>query len=53
MNVTLPSNGRMPGYPFYMFGVVIAIEVVLTCVYLLFVRRIWRDAKKRARNPVF
>lgn len=53
MNVTLPANGLAPGYPFYMFGAVITIEVVVACFYLLFIRRAWRNAKKRARRPGF
>lgn len=53
VNVTVPTNGHAPQYPLYLFGAVIAIEVVVTAIYLWFVRRIWRDAKKRARKPVF
>jgi len=53
MNVQIPTNGHAPGYPLYMFGAVVSIEVVFACVYLLFIRRIWRDAKKRVRKSKF
>jgi len=53
VNVQLPMNGHGPQYPYYMFGAVLAIEVVLTIAYLLVVRWIWRDAKKQARKSAF
>ncbi|KAF9787181.1 hypothetical protein BJ322DRAFT_1107254 [Thelephora terrestris] len=53
VNVTIPTNGHAPQYPLYLFGAVIAVEVVITSVFLMFVRRIWRDAKKRTQKRDF
>lgn len=53
MNVTLPTNGHAPQYPLYIFGAVVALEFVLACVYLLFVRRILKNSKKRVQKSMF
>lgn len=53
MNCNVPSNGKLPEDPLYIFGAVVASAFVLVCIYLLFVRRLWRNAKKRTRKSVF
>jgi hypothetical protein len=53
MNCTVPSNGELPEDPLYIFGAIVASAFILVCIYSLFVRRLWRNAKKRTRKHVF
>ena len=52
MNVTVPTNGILPEDPLYFFGMVVSLAFVLICIYSLFVRRLWRNAKKRSQKHV-
>ncbi|KAG7450560.1 uncharacterized protein BT62DRAFT_927845 [Guyanagaster necrorhizus] len=47
VNVTIPGNGLTPEYPYYGFGIVISLAVVITTTYLLMVWRWWLQAKRR------
>ncbi|KII93749.1 hypothetical protein PLICRDRAFT_403555 [Plicaturopsis crispa FD-325 SS-3] len=51
LNITVPTNGHDPGYPYDVFGVVIALALLILCAYLLNVRRWWIMARRR-RNTV-
>ena len=53
MNCTVPSNGKLPEDPLYIFGAIVASALIVISVYSLFVRRLWRNAKKRTRRNVF
>ncbi|KAK0456915.1 hypothetical protein EV421DRAFT_1755582 [Armillaria borealis] len=47
VNVTIPGNGLTPDYPYNAFGIVIALSLVITFIYLAMVRRWWLQAKRR------
>ncbi|EPQ60678.1 hypothetical protein GLOTRDRAFT_31418 [Gloeophyllum trabeum ATCC 11539] len=47
MNVTVPTNGQEPGYPYNMFYVVLSIAVVALCLYGCLVRYWWVRSKRR------
>ncbi|SJL05262.1 uncharacterized protein ARMOST_08628 [Armillaria ostoyae] len=47
VNVTIPGNGLTPDYPYNAFGIVIALSLVITFIYLTMVRRWWLQAKRR------
>ena len=49
MNCGVPTNGTLSGDPLYIFGTIVASAVILVCVYSLFVRRLWKNAKKRTQ----
>ena len=53
MNCKVPSNGTVPEDPLYIFWAIVASAFVLVSFYSLFVRRLWRHAKKRTQKPVF
>ena len=49
MNVTLPHNLREPGGKLNGFGVVIALVVTTTGIFVLTVRHWWLQAKRKRR----
>ena len=53
MNCTVPSNGKLPDDPLYLFGTIVVSAFVLIFIYLSFVRHLWRSAKKRTQKSVF
>jgi len=53
MNCRVPSNGELPEDPLYIFGAIVASALIVISIYSLFVRRLWRNAKKRTRRNVF
>ena len=53
MNCTVPSNGRLPEDPLYIFGAIVASAFIVVCIYSLFVRRAWRNAKKQTQKHMF
>ena len=50
MNCNVPTNGKVPEDPLYIFGIIVAVAFVLVCVYSLFVRWVWKNAKKRSQK---
>ena len=50
MNCKVPSNGKTPEDPLFLFGTIVASAFALVCAYSLFVRRVWRNAKKRPQK---
>jgi magnesium transporter len=47
MNVRLPSNRHDDANPYNVFGIVLAVAILIICIYLSVVRRWWRLAKRR------
>ncbi|KAH7925205.1 hypothetical protein BV22DRAFT_1195365 [Leucogyrophana mollusca] len=47
MNVTIPANSIVPPGPYYWFGIVIVLSVLVECCFLGLVRYWWNQAKRR------
>ncbi|PPQ62840.1 hypothetical protein CVT24_000534 [Panaeolus cyanescens] len=47
LNINVPHNVREPGGPLNVFGIVIALAIVIFCAYVYLVRSWWLQAKKR------
>ncbi|KAF9651890.1 hypothetical protein BDM02DRAFT_3184137 [Thelephora ganbajun] len=53
LNVKVPTNGKTPQKPLWGFGIFITGAAFVVCIYLLFVRWLWRSAKKWYRKQAY
>ncbi|KAF8642334.1 hypothetical protein AX16_009603 [Volvariella volvacea WC 439] len=52
LNVHVPSNCHDPDCPYNVFGIVIALAVMVLCTYISIVRHWWFQARKRRPRPI-
>lgn len=50
LNVHIPTNGHTPDHPYYVFGGVVSLAVIILVTFLSFVRYWWNNAKNLNRR---